>query len=117
MIFADFNEVQLALNEKVVDLHAKIKCRMEYITDDGELKYGLVETTPGRIIVSETLPKHKDVPFSLVNRLIRKKEIGEIIDTIYRHCGQKKPFCLLIKLWLLVLQMLVKPVFRSVKMI
>ncbi len=90
MVFADFNEVQLALNEKVVDLHAKIKCRMEYIDDNGETKIGLVETTPGRIIVSEVLPKHKDVPFSLVNRLLRKKEIGELIDTIYRHCGQKE---------------------------
>ena len=90
MIFSDFNEVQLALNEKVVDLHAKIKCRMEYVDDEGNIKYGLVETTPGRIIVSETLPKHKNVPFSLVNRLLRKKEIGEIIDTIYRHCGQKE---------------------------
>ena len=90
MIFSDFNEVLLALNEKVVDLHAKIKCRMEYINDEGKLVRGLVETTPGRIIVSETLPKHENVPFSLVNRLLRKKEIGEIIDTIYRHCGQKE---------------------------
>ncbi|MBE6452603.1 MAG: DNA-directed RNA polymerase subunit beta' [Alphaproteobacteria bacterium] len=90
MIFSDFNEVQLALSEKVVDLHAKIKCRMEYVDDNGETKFGLIETTPGRIIVSDVLPKHKDVPFSLVNRLLRKKEIGEIIDTIYRHCGQKE---------------------------
>ena len=90
MIFADFNEVQMALFEKVVDLHAKIKCRMEYVDDEGNIKYGLVDTTPGRIIVSETLPKHKNVKFSLVNRLLRKKEIGEIIDTIYRHCGQKE---------------------------
>ncbi len=30
------------------------------------------------------------MPFSLVNRLVKKKEIGEIIDTIYRHCGQKE---------------------------
>ena len=90
MTFADFNEVQLALNEKAVDLHAKIKCRMEYVDDEGSTKFGLVETTPGRILVSEVLPKAKNVPFSLVNRLLRKKEIGEIIDTIYRHCGQKE---------------------------
>lgn len=90
MVFADFNEVQLALNEKAVDLHAKIKCRLTYVDDEGNTKYGLVETTPGRIIVSEILPKHKNVPFSLVNRLVKKKEIGEIIDTIYRHCGQKE---------------------------
>ena len=90
MVFSNFNEVQLALDAKAVDLHAKIKCRMEYIDDNGELKKGLVETTPGRIIVSEILPKHENVPFSLVNRLIKKKEIGEIIDIIYRHCGQKE---------------------------
>ena len=89
-IFANTNEVEMALDAKVVDLHAKIKCRMEYMTDDGELKYGLVETTPGRILVSQILPKHKDVPFSLVNRLVKKKEIGEIIDIVYRHCGQKE---------------------------
>ncbi|MBR2922135.1 MAG: DNA-directed RNA polymerase subunit beta' [Alphaproteobacteria bacterium] len=90
MVFTDFNEVQLALHEKVVDLHAKIKCRMEYVDDEGNIKVGLVDTTPGRILVSEVLPKHQNVPFSLVNRLMRKKEIGEIIDTIYRHCGQKE---------------------------
>ena len=90
MVFSDFNEVQLALNEKVVDLHAKIKCRMEYVDDEGNVKVGLVDTTPGRILVSEVLPKQENVPFSLVNRLLRKKEIGEIIDTIYRHCGQKE---------------------------
>lgn len=89
-VYADFDEVQMALDNKFLDMHAKIKCRMEYVDDNGELKYGLVETTAGRIIVSQILPKHKNVPFSLVNRLIRKKEIGEIIDIVYRHCGQKE---------------------------
>ncbi len=89
-IYADADEVMLALNAKVVDLHAKIKCRMEYVDDNGETKYGLVDTTPGRIIVSDILPKNPHIPFSLVNRLIKKKEISEIIDTVYRHCGQKE---------------------------
>ena len=89
-IFANFDEVEMALFEKTVDLHAKIKCRMEYVDDNGEFKYGVVDTTPGRIMVSQILPKHKNVPFSLVNRLVKKKEIGEIIDIVYRHCGQKE---------------------------
>ena len=89
-IFADYNEVLLALDAKAVDLHSKIKCRISYIDDNGEAKYGLVDTTPGRLMVAEILPQHKDVPFSLVNRLVKKKEIGEIIDIIYRHCGQKE---------------------------
>ena len=89
-IYADKEECMLALNAKAVDLHAKIKCRMEYVTDEGETKYGLVDTTPGRIIVSDILPKNPHIPFSLVNRLLKKKEISEIIDTVYRHCGQKE---------------------------
>ena len=87
-VFADQDEVEMALYAKTVDLHAKIKCRMEYVTDDGEIKTGIVDTTP--ILVSQILPKHKNVPFSLVNRLVKKKEIGEIIDIVYRHCGQKE---------------------------
>ncbi|MBR1648922.1 MAG: DNA-directed RNA polymerase subunit beta' [Alphaproteobacteria bacterium] len=89
-IFADYNEVLLALDAKVITLHSKIKCRMNYIDDNGEKQYGIVDTTAGRLMVSEILPQDKNVPFSLVNRLIKKKEIGEIIDIIYRHCGQKE---------------------------
>ena len=89
-IYADKEECMLALDSKAVDLHAKIKCRLEYVDDNGETKYGLVDTTPGRNIVSDILPKHEKIPFSLVNRLLKKKEISEIIDTVYRHCGQKE---------------------------
>ena len=89
-VFSDVNEVMLALNAKAVDLHAKIKCRMHYVNDNGERIYGLLETTPGRIIISDILPDNEKISISLVNRLLRKKEIGEIIDTVYRYCGQKE---------------------------
>ena len=89
-VFSDVNEVMLALNAKAVDLHAKIKCRMHYVNDKGERIYGLLETTPGRIIISDILPDNEKISISLVNRLLRKKEIGEIIDTVYRYCGQKE---------------------------
>ncbi len=88
--FADYNEVLLALDAKAIDLHSKIKCRMNYIDDNGEEKYGLVETTAGRLMIAEILPANKNVPFALINQLIRKKEVGDIIDIIYRHCGQKE---------------------------
>ena len=48
------------------------------------------ETTPGRLIVSEVLPKQEGVPFSLVNRLVKKKQISQIIDEVYRVCGGKE---------------------------
>ena len=89
-VFANYNEVLFALEAKYIDLHSKIKCRMKYIDENGEEKYGLIDTTAGRLMVAEILPQDKNVPFKLVNRLVRKKEIGEIIDIIYRHCGQKE---------------------------
>ncbi len=89
-IFADYNEVLLALDAKVIDMHSKIKCRIKYVDENGERKYGLVDTTAGRLMVAEILPENENVPFSLVNRLVKKKEIAEIIDIIYRHCGQKE---------------------------
>ena len=89
-IFADYNEVLLALDAKSIDLHSKIKCRIKHVDDNGETKFSVVDTTAGRLMVAEILPQHENVHFSLVNRLIRKKEIGEIIDIIYRHCGQKE---------------------------
>ena len=89
-IYSSPEECMLALNAKAVDMHEKIKCRMEYVNNDGQFVKGIVETTPGRIIVSEILPKHEGVPFSLVNRLVKKKQISEIIETVYRVCGGKE---------------------------
>ena len=89
-IYSSPEECMLALNAKAVDLHAKIKCRMEYVGDDGKWTKGIVETTPGRLIVSEVLPKQEGVPFSLVNRLLKKKQISQIIDEVYRVCGGKE---------------------------
>ena len=94
-IYASPEECMLALNAKVVDMHAKIKCRMDYVGDDGKLHYGIVDTTPGRLIISDILPRKdgkliEGVPFSLVNRLMKKKQISQIIDEVYRVCGGKE---------------------------
>ncbi|MDH3912731.1 MAG: DNA-directed RNA polymerase subunit beta', partial [Rhodospirillales bacterium] len=57
---------------------------------DGNSVTSVVETTPGRMLLSEVLPISPAVPFSLINRLVTKKEITEVIDIVYRHCGQKE---------------------------
>lgn len=49
-IFADFNEVQMALDAKVLDLHAKIKCRMEYVDDNGEIKKAWLKPQPDALL-------------------------------------------------------------------
>jgi DNA-directed RNA polymerase subunit beta' len=90
MIFADMGEILHALEQGVVTLHSRIKARYTGIDPDGAALTSVVETTPGRMLLSEVLPKSAVVPFSLVNRLLTKKEITEVIDIVYRHCGQKE---------------------------
>ncbi|MFQ6017767.1 MAG: DNA-directed RNA polymerase subunit beta', partial [Kiloniellaceae bacterium] len=95
MAFRDIGEIEHALADGVVTLHAKIKARLESVDGDGNPRATLVDTTPGRMLLSEVLPRHKSVPFSMINRLLTKKEITELIDVVYRHCGQKETviFC------------------------
>jgi len=87
--FANFDEVQFALDNKVITLHTKITARFEAIDDEGNLVMQRVETTPGRMLLSRHLPKHPKVPFRLINRVLTKREISETIEVVYRHCGQK----------------------------
>ena len=95
MIFRGSGEISHALEEGVVSLHAKIKCRYHGVDEEGNKKTEIVESTPGRMILSELLPRHKKVPFSVLNQVLTKKEITNMIDTVYRHCGQKETviFC------------------------
>jgi DNA-directed RNA polymerase subunit beta' len=88
-------ELEHALDNKVVTMHTKIRARVEEMNAEGELVTSVVETTPGRLILGQELPKHPRLPFSLVNRLMTKKEISRVIDSVYRHCGQKETvlFC------------------------
>jgi DNA-directed RNA polymerase subunit beta' len=93
--FFDIGEIEHALAAGAVSLHAKVKARYDTVDDEGEPIRKLVETTPGRMILSSILPLHPKVPFDLLNRLLTKKEISEVIDMVYRHCGQKETviFC------------------------
>ncbi|TAL00259.1 MAG: DNA-directed RNA polymerase subunit beta', partial [Rhodospirillaceae bacterium] len=95
MMFGDVAEIEHALNAKAVSLHAKIKARYKTVDASNKPVTLVVETTPGRMLLAEELPRHPNVPFTLVNRLLRKKEITEVIDIVYRHCGQKETviFC------------------------
>lgn len=90
MLFADMGEVQHALDTKSLSMHAKITARYHGVDEDGNPKVYRVETTPGRMMISEILPKHPKVPFDLINKLLTKKEITNVIDVVYRHCGQKE---------------------------
>ena len=90
MVFSSLDEIKLALASKELDMHAKIKARIEAVGEDNTLKTQIIETTAGRILVYEIVPKHEGVPFSLVNQPMTKKKIGDLFAAVYKHCGQKE---------------------------
>jgi DNA-directed RNA polymerase subunit beta' len=90
MVFGDMGEIQHALDSRAVTLHSRIKARLHTVDETGAQVVKVVETTPGRMLLSEILPQNKDVPFSLINRVLTKKDIQNVIDVVYRHCGQKE---------------------------
>ncbi|MGE5546301.1 MAG: DNA-directed RNA polymerase subunit beta', partial [Solirubrobacterales bacterium] len=89
-IFRDMAEIEAALTQKVLTLHQKIKARYRNIDPEGNSFIEVVETTAGRMLLSEVLPRNINVPFSSINRLLTKKDIQNVIDLVYRHCGQKE---------------------------
>src|SRR5450631_78620 len=89
-LFADIGELEHALHKRSLSMHARIKGRLEAYDDKGVLASRVVETTPGRILLAQILPKHPNLPFSLINRLLTKKDLQNVIDSVYRHCGQKE---------------------------
>jgi DNA-directed RNA polymerase subunit beta' len=95
MVFADVDEIHHALESKSVTLHAKVKVRWKTVDADGNEVVSLVDTTPGRMLVGQLLPKNANISYDLVNKLLTKKEISRMIDVVYRHCGQKETviFC------------------------
>jgi DNA-directed RNA polymerase subunit beta' len=95
MAFATPEEVEHALNAGEVNLHTKIIARVKQIDEEGNEVWKRFETTPGRVRLGALLPLNAKAPFELVNRLLRKKEVQQVIDTVYRYCGQKESviFC------------------------
>ena len=95
MMFGNVAEIHHALDAKAVTLHAKIKGRFIGVDAKGKPVSQIYETTPGRMLLGELLPRNVNVAFDLVNRLLTKKDISNMIDVVYRHCGQKETviFC------------------------
>ncbi len=89
MAFADMGELQHALDNGTVTVHSKIKGRYRGFDEAGEPYSETVETTPGRMLMGELLPKRPGVSYEIVNQEMTKRNISQMIDTVYRKCGQK----------------------------
>ncbi|AER57215.1 DNA-directed RNA polymerase subunit beta' [Pseudoxanthomonas spadix BD-a59] len=91
MAFANIAEVKRAYDNRVVELHAKVKVRITetVIGEDGsrEKKTAIVETTIGRALLAEILPD--GLPFALANTDLTKKNISRLINSSYRQLGLK----------------------------
>ena len=57
-----------------------VKCRLKTVDEDNKPVTLRVDTTPGRMLLSEVLPRHPKVPFTLINRLLTKKDIQKEIQ-------------------------------------
>ncbi|MBK9444563.1 MAG: DNA-directed RNA polymerase subunit beta' [Comamonadaceae bacterium] len=93
LIFADVGEVQRAFDAGEVEMSARINVRLTEYTKDKETgvlvpSTKLWETTAGRALLSEILPK--GLPFSNINKALKKKEISKLINVSFRKCGLKE---------------------------
>ena len=95
MAFTNIAEIEHALLAKKITLHSKIKCRHEFLNDENQEERSINETTAGRMLIYEILPKHQKIGLDLINKILTKKEVSNVIDAIYRHCGQTETvkFC------------------------
>jgi DNA-directed RNA polymerase subunit beta' len=87
-IFSSPGEVRIAYDAGELDLQAKIKVRLRNVQTDKNDPPQIVETTVGRVILREILPK--SVPFSAINKVMTKKELSNLIDVCYRLAGNKE---------------------------
>ncbi|UNK58026.1 DNA-directed RNA polymerase subunit beta' [Pseudoxanthomonas daejeonensis] len=91
MAFANVAEVKRAYDNRVVELHAKVKVRIvEVVTDEAGNKQkstSIVDTTVGRALLAEILPE--GLPFALANTELTKKNISRLINSCYRQLGLK----------------------------
>ena len=92
MYFSDIDEVHRAFENRVIDLHAQIKVRIDetIISEHGEERHetNLVDTTVGRALLAEIRPS--GMPFHLLNETLKKKQISGLINSCYRRLGLKK---------------------------
>jgi DNA-directed RNA polymerase subunit beta' len=88
-VFSSPAEVRAAYDHHEVDLQAKITCRMDqYDADGNPAGRARVETTVGRVLLSDILPRK--IPFSAINKVMDKKTLGNLIDICYRTSGEKE---------------------------
>ena len=93
--FVNNSEIEHALETGQIKVHSRIISRFDTVDENGNVKFDKHTSTAGRFLLANVLPKNKDIKFSLVDRLLPKKIVSEIIDIVFRFTGQKSTviFC------------------------
>jgi DNA-directed RNA polymerase subunit beta' len=84
--FTDYDEIIKALDNSDIKLHSKIFARVKNF----DSSISRVETTPGRMVLGKILPHNEKINFNLINKILTKKDVSNVIDAVYRFCGQKE---------------------------
>jgi len=94
-IFSNIEEIGHAIENKSISLHSKIISIFETVDEKRNKVIQKYTSTAGRFLLASVLPKHHKIKFTIIDRLLAKKNVSEIIDTIFRFCGQKETviFC------------------------
>ena len=87
--FTNSDQIEFALSSGQINVHSTIISRFETVDDQGNKKMEKYTSTAGRFLLANLLPKNSNIKFSLVDRLLPKKVVSEIIDVVFRFCGQK----------------------------
>ncbi|HVJ15531.1 MAG TPA: DNA-directed RNA polymerase subunit beta' [Polyangiaceae bacterium] len=87
-VFSSPEEVRMAYDAGVVELHAGIKVRIEDHDEEGNLRTRVLPTTVGRVLVAEVMPP--EVPFDYANKVLNKKTLSQLIDVCYRKHKNKE---------------------------
>ena len=90
MIFNNTFEIEHALEAGYISIHSKIKFLYEFKDIYNITKKQIITSTPGRILISDILPKENNLTLHLVNKLMNKKEVSKLFNLIYKKCGQTK---------------------------
>jgi len=93
--FVNNSEIEHALENGQIKVHSRIVSRFSTIDENGTEKFEKHISTAGRFLLANLLPKNVNNKFSLIDRLLPKKVVSEIIDHVFRFCGQKSTviFC------------------------
>ncbi len=93
--FTNTSEIEHALEIGEINVHSRIVSRFETLDENGKNKLEKYISTAGRFLLANLLPKNNNNKFSLIDRLLPKKVVSEIIDHVFRFSGQKNTviFC------------------------